>query len=212
MSIVLYFQLRQIRTTRHSLSPSAIRTLVHACFHLFICSRIDFSNSLLYGTSAYLLDRLQSALNSSASLILENFGKYDPISTTVRRDLHWLPIQALIQFKLNVITRNCLVGQAPTYLTELCHSINEIPAKRTIGNTSPAPAWSLVSARNALVAVVSPSHHRNCGTYFQLTFDSYTRSQNFSASRPRPDIIISNKTEVVLLELTVCHDSNIEKS
>ena len=77
-----YFQLRQILTIRHSLSPSAIRTLVHA----FICSRIDFSNSLLYGTSAYLLDRLQSVLNSSARLILK-IRKYDPISTAVRRDL-----------------------------------------------------------------------------------------------------------------------------
>ena len=122
-----YFQLRQIRTIRHSLSPSAIRTLVHA----FICSRIDFSNRLLYGTSAYLLDRLQSVLNSSARLILK-IGKYDPISTAVRRDLHWLPIQARIQLKLNVITRNFLVGQAPAYLTELCHSINEIPARRNL--------------------------------------------------------------------------------
>ena len=100
-----YFQLRQIRTIRHSLSPSAIRTLVHA----FICSRIDFSNSLLYGTSTYLLDRLQSVLNSSARLILK-LGKYDPISAAIRRDLHWLPIQARIRFKMNVITRNCLVG------------------------------------------------------------------------------------------------------
>ena len=122
-----YYQLRQIRTIRHSLSPSAIRTLVHA----FICSRIDFSNSLLHGTSAYLLDRLQSVLNSSARLILK-IGKYDPISTAVRRDLHWLPIQARIQFKLNIITRNCLVGQAPAYLTELCHFINEIPARRNL--------------------------------------------------------------------------------
>ena len=122
-----YFQLRQIRTIRHSLSPSAIRTMVDA----FICSRIDFSNSRLYGTSAYLLDRLQSVLNSSARLILK-IRKYDPISTAFRRNLHWLPIQARIQFKLNVITRNCLVGQAPIYLTELCHSINEIPARRNL--------------------------------------------------------------------------------
>ena len=119
-----YFQLRQIRTIRHSLSPSAIRTLVHA----FICSRIDFSNSLLYGTSTYLLDRLQSVLNSSARLILK-LGKYDPISAAIRRDLHWLPIQARIRFKMNVITRNCLVGQAPEYLAELCRPINEVPAR-----------------------------------------------------------------------------------
>ena len=45
-----YYQLRQIRTVRHSLTSSAIQTLVHA----FICTRVDFSNSLLYGTSAYL--------------------------------------------------------------------------------------------------------------------------------------------------------------
>ena len=61
-----YYQLRQIRTVRHSLTSSAIQTLVHA----FICTRVDFSNSLLYGTSAYLLDRLQSVLNSAARLIL----------------------------------------------------------------------------------------------------------------------------------------------
>ena len=40
--------------------------------------------------------------------------------------------------------------------------------------------WSHVSVRSALVVVVSPSHHCNCGTYFQLTFDSYTKSHSFS--------------------------------
>ena len=170
-----YYQLRQIRTIRHSLSPSAIRTLVHA----FICSHIDFSNSLLYGMSAYLFDRLQSVLNSSARLILK-IGKYEPISTAVRWDLHWLRIQARIQFKLNVITRNCLVGQAPVYLIELCRSINEIPARRNHVRQHKFSSWSLVSVLRALVVVASPSHRRNCGTYFQLTFDSYTRSHNSS--------------------------------
>ena len=78
-----YYQLRQIRTVRHSLTSSAIQTLVHA----FICTRVDFSNSLLYGTSAYLLDRLQSVLNSAALLILR-IRQYDPISAAIRRDLH----------------------------------------------------------------------------------------------------------------------------
>ena len=102
-------------------------TLVHA----FICTRVDFSNSLLYGTSAYLLDRLQSVLNSAARLILR-IGKYDPISAAIRRDLHWLPIQFRIQYKLNSITSNCLAGRAPEYLIELCHSVNDIPARRNL--------------------------------------------------------------------------------
>ena len=95
-----YYQLRQIRTVRHSLKSSAIQTLVHA----FICTRVDFSNSLLYGASAYLLDRLQSVLNSAARLILR-IGKYDPISAAIRRDLHWLPVPFRIRYKLNSITR-----------------------------------------------------------------------------------------------------------
>ena len=128
-----YYQLRQIHTVRHSLTSSAIQTLVHA----FICTRVDFANSLLYGTSAYLLDRLQSVLNSAARLILR-IGKYDPISAAIRRDLHWLPIQFRIQYKLNSITRNCLVGRAPEYLIELCHSVNDIPARRNLRSSSQA--------------------------------------------------------------------------
>ena len=103
-----------------ALTPSAIQTLVHA----FICTCVDFPNSLLYGTSTYLLDNLQSVLNSAARLIL-TIGKYDPISAAIRRDLHWLPIQYRIQYKINSITSNCLAGRAPEYLIELCHSVND---------------------------------------------------------------------------------------
>ena len=105
-----YYQLRQIRTVRHSLTSSAMQTFIHA----FVCARVDFSNSLLYGTSAYLLDRLQSVLNSAARLILR-IGKYDSISAAIRRDLHWLPVPFLIRYKLNSITSNCLAGRAPEY-------------------------------------------------------------------------------------------------
>ena len=126
-----YYQLRQIRTVRHSLTSSAIQTLVHA----FVCTRVDFSNSLLYGASVYLRDRLQSVLNSAACLILR-IGKYDPISAAIRRDLHWLPIQYRIQFKLNSITSNCLAGRAPEYLIMLCHSVNDIPARCNLWSSS----------------------------------------------------------------------------
>ena len=114
-----------------TLTSSAIQTLVHA----FICTRVDFANSLLYGTSAYLLDRLQSVLNSAARLILR-IGKYDPISAAIRRNLHWLPVPFRIRYKLNSITSNCLAGRAPEYLIELCHSMTDIPAKRNLRSSS----------------------------------------------------------------------------
>ena len=103
--------------------------------HAFVCTRVDFSNRLLYGTSAYLLDRLQSVLNSAARLIFK-IGKYDPISAAIRRDLHWLPIQYRIQFKFNSITSNCLAGRASEYLIELCHFGNDITARRNLRSSS----------------------------------------------------------------------------
>ena len=37
---------------------------------------------------------------------------------------------------LNSIRSNCLAGRAPEYLTELCHSVNDIPARRNLRSSS----------------------------------------------------------------------------
>ena len=63
---VCYFHLRRLRTVRRSLTKESLLTLVH----VFITSRIDHCNGVLYGSNGYLLDRLQSVLNSAARLIL----------------------------------------------------------------------------------------------------------------------------------------------
>ena len=139
-----------------------------------------FANSLLYGTSAYLLDRLQSVLNSAARLILR-IGKYDLISAAIRRDLHWLPIQFRIQYKLNSITSNCLAGRAPEYLIELCHSVNDHPSKaQTFGHRPRLNSWFLGIGRSDPVEEVSPSPHHSCGIYFLPTSDFSTMNINFS--------------------------------
>ena len=62
LSQVCFFHLRRIRVVRHSLTRNALLTLVHA----FVCSRIDFCNSAMFGINSYLLDRLQSILNAAA--------------------------------------------------------------------------------------------------------------------------------------------------
>ena len=59
---VCFYQLRQIRTIRHSLSTPSRLTLVHA----FISSRLDYCNSVLFGASSHLLDRLQLIQNAAA--------------------------------------------------------------------------------------------------------------------------------------------------
>ena len=62
--------------------------------------------------------------------------QYDPISAAIRRDLHLLPVPFRIRYKLNSITSQCLAGRAPEYLIELCHSVNDIPARRNLRSSS----------------------------------------------------------------------------
>lgn len=120
-----FFQLRRLRAIRHSLSRHALLTLVHA----FISSRLDFCNSVLYGVSTYILDRLQSILNAAARLIL-NIPKYGHISAAIREELHWLPVSARIQYKICLLVRNCLTGAAPVYLAESCRLVSSDVGRR----------------------------------------------------------------------------------
>ena len=60
-----FFQLRQIRTIRRSLTSDSTKTLVNA----FVNSRLDYCNSLLYGVSEGLMDRLQRVQNAVARLV-----------------------------------------------------------------------------------------------------------------------------------------------
>ena len=60
-----FFQLRQLRTIRSSLTTDAAKTLAQA----FVGGWLDYCNSLLYGVSGELLRRLQSVQNAAARFI-----------------------------------------------------------------------------------------------------------------------------------------------
>ncbi len=109
-----FYQLRQLRTIRSSLTVDSTSTLVHA----FISSRIDYCNSLLFGTTDRVKHKLQSILNASARLI-HHRTLHDHITPVLRDDLHWLPVEHRITFKIAMHVFNCLHGQAPAYLTDM---------------------------------------------------------------------------------------------
>ena len=115
---VCYFHLRQLRTVRRSLTKESLLTLVHAS----VTSRVNHCNGLLFGSHSYLLDRLQSVLNSAARLVL-NIPKFSHISAAIRDKLLWLPIRRRIDFKIALMFRHCLVGAVPEYLMEMCHPV-----------------------------------------------------------------------------------------
>ena len=103
--------------------------------HVFITSRVDHSNGVLYGSNGYLLDRLQSVLNSAAWLIL-GVPKFDSVSAAIRNELHWLPIGKRIRFKIALLVRHCIVGAAPEYLTELCRPVSSSSGRQSLRSTS----------------------------------------------------------------------------
>lgn len=108
-----YIQIRKIGYIRKYLTVNATKALVNS----LITSRIDYCNSLLYGVPKTVLNKLQHVQNTAARLISRT-SRYDHI-TPVLRQLHWLPIQDRICFKLLLITYKALHGQCPLYTRQL---------------------------------------------------------------------------------------------
>ena len=92
-----YFNIRNIYRIIKCLSTEHTKILVNA----FVTSRLDNCNSLLYGLPRCLLHKLQLVQNCAARKILGGC-KFDHI-TPLLRELHWLPIEHRITFKLLLI-------------------------------------------------------------------------------------------------------------
>ena len=65
LSRACLFQLRQLRLVWSSLTEESAKTLVHT----FVSSRLDYCNSLLYGVSDELLQKLQVIQNAAARVV-----------------------------------------------------------------------------------------------------------------------------------------------
>ena len=50
--------------------------------------------------------------------------KYDPITATIRDQLHWLPVRLRIEYELWTIVYRWLYNAAPSYRAELCISMD----------------------------------------------------------------------------------------
>ena len=59
-------------------------------------------------------------MQNAAALIIAKKRKNDHISPILQQ-LHWLPVEYRIMFKINLLTFKCLHDMAPIYLRELLH-------------------------------------------------------------------------------------------
>ena len=108
-----YVGLREISKIRPYLSDEATKPLVVA----LMLSKLDCNNALLYKISKFLQNKLQSVQNNAARVIAMK-RKSDQIEH-IRRELHWLPIEFRIKYKIMLLTFKCLNNLAPKYLRAL---------------------------------------------------------------------------------------------
>ena len=113
LSKCINFNLYSIGKIRKYLDKPTTQKMVHAS----VTSRLDYCNSLLFGTKSRIIKRLQYCQNNAARLITQS-RKYEHI-TPVLKSLHWLPVLQRIEYKILLLTYKALSGEAPEYLTTM---------------------------------------------------------------------------------------------
>jgi len=108
-----HFHLRALRHIRSSLSTDMATSIAVA----LVQSRLDYANSLLNRVSTRNIHKLQRCQNTAARLTLQQ--SFTPSIQDLMNQLHWLPIQARIDFKIATLTYKVLSSGQPAYLREL---------------------------------------------------------------------------------------------
>ena len=110
-----YFELRRLASFRRFLTSTATVTLVSA----FVLSRIDYCNSLLFGSNHDVTSHLQRMQNYAARVILRL-----PMSSSITihlKSLHWLPVKVRSTYKIACLCYHCHSSTAPSYVTDMLH-------------------------------------------------------------------------------------------
>ena len=119
-----YYQLRQLRQAVRSLSEDASKTLVQA----FVSCHLDYCNSLFFGISEGLMNRLQSVQNAAARLVTGT-RRSNQISPVLRQ-LHWLPVRQCVEFRVATLVHQSLSGMSPPYLADDCRLVADARERR----------------------------------------------------------------------------------
>ena len=96
-----------IRKIRKYLSHQTATSLIHA----FITIKLNYCNGLLYGLPTIHINKLQKVQNAATRLVT-NIRCIRHI-TPILKDLHCLPINYRIEFRIVLLTFKCLYGLAP---------------------------------------------------------------------------------------------------
>jgi len=146
-----FYHIRALRHIRSTLTDDMAKAVAVS----LVQSRLDYANSILYGTSKTNLNKLQHVQNTLARIVLNKPARHP--SEGLLSQLHWLPIEHRIKFKLATLTYKALTFHQPLYLSSLLHPYQ--------------PARTLRSSHQQLLA------KPNCSTDFGKRAFSYAAAQ-----------------------------------
>ena len=106
-----FFHIRAFRHIRAALTPEMANSVAVS----LVTSRLDYANSLLFGTSQANLNKLQRIQNTLAKLVDPSHTR----SSDALHTLHWLPVRQRINFKIATLTFKLLQHGSPAYLASL---------------------------------------------------------------------------------------------
>ena len=112
---ICYFELRRLASIRRFLTSTATATLVSAS----VLSRIDYCNSLLFGSTQDVTSHLQRIQNYAARVILR-LPKSSSITIHLK-SLHWLSVKVRSTYKIACLCYHCHSSTAPSYVTDMLH-------------------------------------------------------------------------------------------
>ena len=157
-----YFELRRLSSIRRFLTSTATATLVSA----FVLSRIDYCNSLLFGSTHDVTSHLQRIQNYAARVIL-----HLPMSSSITihiKSLHWLPVKVRSTYKIACLCYHCHSSTAQSYVLTCCINSHCTPATLAPAHTSCLSSIDLHTVRQHLVIVHFLLLPLLSGTLFQM--------------------------------------------
>ena len=157
------YHLRALRYIRNALPDDVAKCI--GCS--IVGAKLDYCNSLLYGSPVSTLDKLQRVQNQLARIVTKSDWRVDAMP--IQRKLHWLPIRQRITFKLAVHAYKVHATATPEYLASLLQPYDTGRDYTYHGHELRPPS------------APSPWRHLMCGTRCQTQFASVTAFRRLSA-------------------------------
>ena len=165
-----FFHIRAFRHIRPNLTQDMAKSVAVS----LISSRLDYCNSLLYGSSQANIHKLQRVQNVIAKLVCASNAR----SSDALCSLHWLPINQRIKFKIASLTFKLLQHQSPSYLASLIIPYMPSRALRSQGQQLLAKPHVKTAIGSRALRVAAPAVWNSLPLHVRQSpsFDSFKRN------------------------------------